>query len=101
MDLKNMSAGTIARTLILILALVNQVLSATGRAVLPIEDAQIESLVSAIWTMTAALVAWWKNNSVTTAAINADKVLKDIAEGREVGGSKGVIVDESQKGEIE
>lgn len=100
MNLKNISAGTIARTIILALALVNQILSATGHAVLPIEDAQIESLVSTAWTMVAALVAYWKNNSVTTAAIEADKVLKDIKEGREAGGSKGVIVDESQKGEV-
>lgn len=84
MNLKNISAGTIARTIILALALVNQILSATGHAVLPIEDAQIESLVSTIWTMVAALVAYWKNNSVTTAAIEADKVLQEIKSGNSV-----------------
>lgn len=102
MDLKNISAGTIARTIILALALVNQILSATGHAVLPIEDAQIESLVSTIWTMVAALVAWYKNNSISAAAIEADAVMKDLKQGREPGGSKGTAVEEaSQKGETE
>lgn len=101
MNLKNISAGTIARTIVLVLALINQILTATGHAVLPIDDEQINTLVSTVWTVIAALVAYWKNNSITPAAIEADKVKQDIKEGREVGGSKGVIVDESQKGEVE
>ena len=36
----NISSGTIARTACLALALTNQILSATGHAVLPIEDSQ-------------------------------------------------------------
>lgn len=73
----NITSGTIARTIILALALVNQILSATGHAVLPIEDAQVETLVSTIWTVVAACVAWWKNNSFTTAAIEADAKRKE------------------------
>ena len=65
----NVSAGTIARTIILALALVNQILSASGHAVIPIEDAQIETLVSTGFTVGAALVTWWKNNSFTAAAL--------------------------------
>lgn len=73
----NITSGTIARTIILALALVNQLLSVTGHAVLPIEDAQIETLVSTIWTVVAACVAWWKNNSFTAAAIEADAMRKE------------------------
>lgn len=95
----NITSGTIARTIILALALVNQLLSVTGHAVLPIEDAQVETLVSTIWTVVAAVVAWWKNNSFTAPAIEADSVKADIKAGREPGGSKGTVVDEvSQKG---
>ena len=64
----NITAGTVARTIILALALVNQVLSALGRPLLPIEDAQVETLVTTAWTVIAALAAWWKNNSFTAAA---------------------------------
>lgn len=72
MNLK-ISAGTTARTACLLLALTNQVLSACGKPVLPIESTTVEQLVTAGITTVAALVAWWKNNSFTTAALEADK----------------------------
>ena len=72
----NITAGTLARTIILALALINQLLSATGHPVLPIEDAQVETLVSTAWTVIAALIAWWKNNSFTAAAQKGDAVMK-------------------------
>lgn len=71
------SAGTIARTIVLALALVNQVLSASGHAVIPIEDATIETLVTTAFTVGAALVTWWKNNSFTAAALKGDEVMKE------------------------
>ncbi len=67
------SAGTVARTACLLLALTNQLLSALGKPVLPIESETVEQLVTAGITSIAALVAWWKNNSFTPAALEADK----------------------------
>ena len=67
------SAGTIARTACLLLALTNQVLSACGKPMLPIESQTVEQLVTAGITTVAALVAWWKNNSFTPAALQADQ----------------------------
>ena len=67
------SASTLARTAALALALTNQVLSAVGKPMLPIESATVEQLVTAGITTVAALIAWWKNNSFTTAALEADK----------------------------
>ena len=61
------------RTACLLLALTNQVLSALGKPVLPIESQTVEQLVTAGITTVAALVAWWKNNSFTTAALQADQ----------------------------
>lgn len=71
---KSVSASTIARTAVLLLALTNQILSACGKPILPIESEQLEQLVTAGFTTVAALVSWWKNNSFTTAAIEADEV---------------------------
>ena len=76
-NLNKISAGTIARTACLLLALTNQILSACGKPVLPIESATVEQLVTAGITTVAALVAWWQNNSFTTAAIQADKYLEN------------------------
>lgn len=67
------SAGTIARTACLLLALTNQVLSALGKPVLPIESQTVEQLITAGITTVAALVSWWNNNSFTAEAIQADE----------------------------
>lgn len=71
------STGTLARTACLVLALVNQVLSATGHSVLPIESDELEQLVTAGLTVAAALVSWWENNSFTADAIEADAFLAE------------------------
>jgi len=71
------TSGTIARTAILILALVNQVLAATGHSVINISDENINTLISTGFTIVSALIAWWKNNSFTQAAIMADEVMKE------------------------
>lgn len=74
----NITAGTIARTICLALALTNQILSATGHAVLPIEDTQVETLVTTGLTVAASVAAWWKNNSFTDAARAGDATMKRI-----------------------
>lgn len=71
------SSGTIARTVVLVLALVNQVLSILGYKIIPIEDEQVNDFVTIAFTIGSALAAWWKNNSFTEAAIEGDKY-KDI-----------------------
>lgn len=71
---RSISAGTVARTAVLLLALTNQVLSACGKPLLPIDSEQLEQLVTAGCTTVAALIAWWKNNSFTQAALAADEV---------------------------
>lgn len=73
----NISAGTIARLICLILALVNQVLVMTGHSVLPIENETIELAVTNIWTIAAAGWGYWKNNSWTLKARKADVYLAD------------------------
>lgn len=69
---RTVSAGTLARTAALGLALTNQLFSAAGKSVLPIDNAQLEQMISAGFTVGAALAAWWKNNSFTPEAIEAD-----------------------------
>ena len=76
MELSNkISAATLARTAVLLLALTNQVLSAMGKPVLPIDNAQLEQMISTGFTVGAALAAWWKNNSFTAAAVAADSYM--------------------------
>ena len=72
------SAATIARTACLLLALTNQVLTACGRPILPIESETLNQLVTSGLTVAAALVSWWKNNSFTRVALAADSFLTQL-----------------------
>ena len=52
---KKISAGTLTRTAVLGLALTNQLLSAAGKPLLPIDNAQLEQMISTGFTVGAAL----------------------------------------------
>lgn len=66
------SAGTIARTIVLVIALINQALAIMGKGTIDIADETIYQLCSLAATAVTAAVAWWKNNSFTQAAIEGD-----------------------------
>ena len=72
---RTVSVGTITRTAVLGLALTNQLLSAAGKPLLPIDNAQLEQMISTGFTVGAALAAGWKNNSFTPEAIEADEFM--------------------------
>lgn len=72
------SGQTIARTAVLILALVNQVLAIVGVNPLPLSDNTVYETVSLVFTIAASVWAWWKNNSFTKEAFKADEILKEM-----------------------
>ena len=72
------STSTIIRTVCLVLALVNQILTASGHSAIPVSDDQISAIISTAITVVVALVNWWKNNSFTKPAIQADTLLKNL-----------------------
>lgn len=74
----NIKPDTIIRTVCLAIALLNQVLAATGKSPLPIKDEEVAELVSTAFTIVTATWAWWKNNSFSQAAIAGDVVMKSI-----------------------
>ena len=76
--MKNVKTETIIRTVVLIVALVNQILTASGRSIIPVSDEQIAEIISLALTIGASVWAWWKNNSFTKNAIEADKVLDKL-----------------------
>ncbi len=72
------TAETIARTIVLVIALLNQIFAIFGREQIPIAEDNIYQLVSILFTIGAAVWSWWKNNSVTQNAIKADEYLKEL-----------------------
>lgn len=69
---------TIARTIILVLALVNQCLVVAGKPIIEIADETITEVVSLVWTIGASVWAWWKNNSFSQSAMLADVYMESI-----------------------
>ncbi len=80
--MKNVSKETIIRTIILVIALVNQVLTASGKNPLPFSDEELYTGLTAVFTVAASVWAWWKNNSFTKNAIAADAYKDELNEGR-------------------
>ena len=79
------SRGSIVRTVILLIALLNSIFVQFGLEAIPLEDEQIKNvgvlfyeLGSHVFLIVSALVAWWKNNSFTKSAIQADLYLKKV-----------------------
>lgn len=78
-----MKKEVIIRTIILAVALLNQVLMLAGIQTIPVDDAALAEWLSMAFTGAAAVWAWWKNNSFTKAAIEADEILADLKKGLE------------------
>ena len=79
--MRNVSSGTIARTVVLALAMINQILCIMGISPIPIDDEAIIEIITTGAVIGAALWSWWKNNSFTKEAIAADVQmhrLKDV-----------------------
>lgn len=73
-----MKADTIARTVILAVALINQVLAILGKDKLPFADEDIYQVVTLLFTIASSAWAWFKNNSITKNAIKADEYLAGL-----------------------
>lgn len=74
------SAGTIIRTICLVLALTNMVLESCDKKIIPISDDQVSEVVTLIFTIVTSCVGFWKNNSFTEEAIIADDLMHELKE---------------------
>ena len=72
------TASTVARTVVLAIALANQILTASGINPLPFAEETVYELLTALFTLGAAAVAWWKNNSFSKEAIKADEYMNEL-----------------------
>lgn len=77
MENLRVKADTIARTVVLFLALANQIMVAFGWSPVELEEDSVYTLVSTVVTIITAIWSWWMNNSFTKAALKADKVLEE------------------------
>ena len=78
MEKRKIEFATIARTAVLIFALLNQILTMAGKNPLPFSEDQVYTVATGFLTVGASLWNWWKNNSFTQAALEADVYKKEI-----------------------
>ena len=74
---------TVIRTVVLIVALLNQIFAICGKDTLPVYESDIAQLVTLLVTIGSALWAWWRNNSFTYNALKADEYLEQLNEEEE------------------
>ena len=79
-NLKGVTVQTWARTIVLLLALISQLCVILGKRTEAIDVDQWQEYVTYALTVGASIVAWWKNNSFTQQAQDADNILNGGAE---------------------
>lgn len=72
--------GTIVRTIMLVLVLLNWILRQTGHPVIQVDEGSVASFVQLSIEIATIVVAWWKNNSFSQNAIKADGYLRTLNE---------------------
>lgn len=66
------------RLSLMLIPIINGILVTFGWSPLPFEGEEIEAAVSMIAGLGFGVWAWWKNNSMTPEAIEAQKVLEEL-----------------------
>lgn len=72
MNQNKIKVETIIRTVVVAVALINQILAICGKDTLPLYESDIVQIVTLVATIASSLWAWWKNNSFTHNAVKAD-----------------------------
>ncbi|WP_035512853.1 phage holin [Halalkalibacillus halophilus] len=71
-----MDRGTLIRSIVFLIILINQALVLFGKSPLPYSNEQLEAGVTALVTTTVGLWAWFKNNYVTEKGRQQHELLK-------------------------
>lgn len=80
MNLKDVKTDVWIRLIVLILALVNQFLTASGLNPIAVSETEMYVALSGVVAIFAALWAAWKNNSLTASAQQSDIMMQNLKE---------------------
>ena len=72
------SKGTIVRTVMLAIVIINLILKQLGLNIIDVSESEILSVIEMVIEIAVIVVSFWKNNSYTKNAIKADEFLKEI-----------------------
>lgn len=76
--LMKLNKSAVIRTVILFISLLNIILQMFGIKALPIDNELVNDAVSVGFLIASAVASWWKNNSFTQEAVQADEYLKSL-----------------------
>lgn len=68
MNADKISAGTVARFVLLLVALVNSGLTMAGHSPIPVDEAGVQDFISLMFLGATSLWVYWKDNKLTKAA---------------------------------
>ena len=88
------SKGTIVRTIMMLLVIVNIVLQKMGYDIINVDENTILTLVEVLIEIAVLIVGFWKNNSYTEKAIKADEFLKTLRDSETVTSGYAEVIDE-------
>ena len=77
------SKGTIVRTILLLITIINMGLQHFNIDIIKVDESEVASVVEYIIQIAIIVVGFWKNNSYTQKAIEADEFLKGLKESEE------------------
>lgn len=72
------SKGTIVRTVMLVIVLINFVLERFGIDVISTDESVVLATVEALIEVATVVVAWWYNNSFSKKARKAQQFLEEL-----------------------
>ena len=76
-NLTQVTPATWARLALLIISIANLALRSLGFDTMKFPEKEVSDAVSIILAAASALAAYWKNNSFTSAALEADRILRE------------------------
>ncbi|MEL7568964.1 MAG: phage holin [Eubacteriaceae bacterium] len=92
--------GTIIRTIMLAIVLINYVLQRLGIDVIRISENQIADALETLISIAVIVVAWWENNSFSEKAKKADAFLKLLQYGDQVAEDKDINTEQDAESEV-
>ena len=99
-NLKGITAETVAGILILLLALINATLQMFGINALPIKNEEVTNIVSIVFLIVTALWNTWKNRNISTASQVSQNITDAIKDGEILADDVMFIVDKMKENKI-
>lgn len=75
---KRIKIYSIIRTAVFVLAIINQIIAVMGKGSLSIYQNDVVQIISVLFTAASSVMVWWKNNSFTETAVEADLAKKEL-----------------------